>query len=278
MKKTTNSFLNLRLSRLFIVAVPLMILALSSCKKDEPNDTPDTPADVTVKDICGNTYKCVKIGEQYWMAENLRCNNYDTESGRAGDALKTTEDIASYAPYYADASDKSKWNETIYTQNLTLSDDQISKLGYLYNWAAAVGLEDETAAKQQTKPFDKQIQGICPNGWHVPTKAEWEALGVALGGAKDKDGSFPGIGKKLKTTSGWYDNGSGTDDCLFAALPAGYAYGSKIADVGARTFFWTANPEDGAFSYLYILAYHSDLLEHFSNSKYLGYSVRCVKN
>lgn len=236
--------------------------------------------DNTINDICGNTYKYVKIGNQVWMAENMRCDKYDTESGRPGASITkyTSENPGSstFAPYCADASEKNLWKSEDYVTEGLLP--QIEKLGYLYNWAAAVGLEDESAAKGQTAPFDGNRQGICPNGWHVPTKAEWDALGVAIGGTKDIDGKFPDVGKKLKTTSGWYDSGNGTDDYTFAALPAGYASGSIVNYVGGYAYFWTSTPQGGETAIGYGLIYNEDFLYNYSSNKILARSVRCVKN
>lgn len=259
-----------------ITITALTLLAvLSGCKKNEPVNS-------TVKDICGNSYKYVKIGEQYWMAENMRCNKYDTESGRAGATLSTSSSF--YGPYYKDASDWSKWETTEYSLNLT--DEQVSRLGYLYSWAAAVGLETAEQAMSQTSGFNGNRQGICPNGWHVPTTAEWDVLGVALGGVEDKYGFYI-VGRKLKATSGWYISGkygnfNGTDDYSFAALPAGYKpHEGIILDVGLYANFWTATPDkedyecaDGRY-----MNYSSDYLAHdFYFFKDYALSVRCVKD
>lgn len=253
-----------------ITITALTLLAvLSGCKKNEPVNS-------TVKDICGNSYKYVKIGEQYWMAKNLRCNKYDTESERAGATIPTSSSL--YEPYYKDASDWSKWETTEYSLNLT--DEQVSMLGYLYSWAAAVGLGTAEQAMSQTSGFNGNRQGICPNGWHVPTTAEWDVLGVALGGVKDKDG-FPNVGRKLKTSSGWYNNGNGTDDYSFAALPAGFDAEFVVFSVGKNANFWTATPDtdDKGCAYGRYMNYSSTYLSHdFYFFKDFALSVRCVKD
>ncbi len=193
-------------------------------------------SDYVVFDACDNMYNCVKIGGQWWMAENMRCNKYDTQSERAGLILETSE-LWLYAPYYADASDKSNWKQEGYSDNL--SDAQVEKLGYLYNWAAAVGLATEADVKSQTSAFDSPRQGICPNGWHVPTRVEFESL-VDYIETKDSKGDGT-AGKHLKTASGWY-SGNGIDAYSYAALPAGYAGGSSVLRVGRGAYFWTATP------------------------------------
>lgn len=271
MKESTNLFSRLRIGRLFLVAMTFVLLVLSGCKKGnepssannqndpEPGQTSD---DVTVTDACGNKYKFVTIGTQIWMAENMRCNKYDTESERAGATLSTSSS-STYAPYYTDGMNAT----TSYSGNLT--SEQRSKLGYLYNWSATVGLATESAATNQTSSFSGNRQGICPNGWHVPTSAEWSTL-------KNYVGS--NAGAKLKTTSGWYSGGNGTDAYSFAALPAGYANGYSVYYVGYGASFWTATPNYSYTAYSCNLNCNNDNMYSSSNNKNYAQSVRCVRN
>ncbi len=262
---------------------------LSACKKDsgnEPSPTPGpTPID-KVTDACGNTYPVVKIGKQYWMAENLRCDKYATQSEAynaswlTNNTIPTSEDDT-FTPYYTDASDKSKWDKWYdYSDNLT--DAQVKKLGYLYNWAAAVGVED--GYDYGSKPFSGNRQGICPNGWHIPSRAEWQTLYDYIYSAQKL--TSKAVGKYLKTTSGWYNGDSeykpGLDTYGFAALPAGDAGGSSVSRVGCDTNFWTATPKDdsdyGYHAYYRGLDYDYDYLYDGDHCKYYGWSVRCLKD
>ena len=230
-------------------------------------------------DICGNMYIYVTIGSQVWMAENMRCEKYDTESERTGAILSTSSD-ATYAPYYADASDKSLWDSKSLEYGAKLTSGQIEKLGYLYNWAAAVGIATAEDAKAQNSEFSTNRQGICPNGWHVPTNAEWDALGEALGGTKESNGIFPKVGRLLKTKSGWYDdnNGNGTDAYSFAALPAGEASGCTVYDVGRETEFCMSTPRSFSDANRRYLSYGSVDFHIFYGFKSYAQSVRCIKN
>lgn len=234
----------------------------------------------TVTDCQGHTYPVVKIGNQYWMAENLQCTKYDTQSERAGATLSTSNSSTD-APYYTDGRNTT----TKYSGNLT--SNQRKKLGLLYNWAAAVGLATESEAKSRTTAFSGRRQGICPNGWHIPTDAEWVALGNALGGTEEKNGNIPKVGKKLKATSGWHGGGNGTNDYSFAALPAGGALRSSVDRVGAIVEFWTATPRDVGLAYLRFLGCddiyryvgcNDDDLSSCSVSKNCARSVRCIRN
>jgi uncharacterized protein (TIGR02145 family) len=216
-----------------------------------------------VSDICGNTYRYVKIGNQVWLAENMKCNKYDTESEQAGVTLPTSNSTT-YAPYYTNGRNTT----TSYSGNLT--DAQREKLGFLYNWAAVVGLSSASEAKEQTTAFGGTRQGICPNGWHVPSETEWNELAETLGGSADS-------GKKLKTTSGWYDNGNGTDLYGFEALPAGYGNAYSVLNVGYGAYFWTATPYDEEFARNKYFNYTMDNLGSANISKWYVRSVRCVK-
>ena len=218
----------------------------------------------TVVDVCGNKYKYVRIGTQYWMAENMRCNKYDTHSEQAGRTISNSYSFLTLAPCYTDAS--KYWSSKQYSGNLTSS--QISKLGYLYSWAAAVGLLTGSEADNQKTNFNSKRQGICPNGWHVPTNTEWYTLQNYIGSRE---------GVKMKSSSGWYNSANGTDDYSFTALPAGNTASSSADYVGKETGFWTATPRgDGAQSRQ--LDSDNDFLGDYNSHKGMGYSVRCVKD
>ncbi|MCQ2370406.1 MAG: hypothetical protein MJ007_08065 [Paludibacteraceae bacterium] len=146
--------------RFISIALAGVLLVLSACKKD--NGKEPTPTD-KVTDACGNTYPAVKIGEQYWMAENLRCDKYanQSEAYREGRYTIPTSNHRIFTPYYTDASDKRIWNSYSEKYGKNLTDNQVAKLGYQYNWAAAVGVAD---GQKQTTAFSGNRQGICPTG------------------------------------------------------------------------------------------------------------------
>lgn len=164
------------------------------------------------------------------MTENMQCTKYDTQSEHAGATLSISSN-STYAPYYTDGRD------IISKCSGNITSNQRKKLGLFYNWAAAVRLASESEAKSITTAFSGIRQGIFPNGWHIPTDAEWVALGIALGDTKNNVGLFPMVGKRLKATAGWYKNGNGTDDYSFAALPAGSAFESTVPSMGVYAQF-----------------------------------------
>ncbi|MDY6372993.1 MAG: FISUMP domain-containing protein [Bacteroidales bacterium] len=262
-------------TKTLIMMAAVIATVASGCKKEsEPSSSSKTfPGNFNgyVTDCQGHTYPVVKIGDQYWMAENLQCTQYDTESERPGVEL-TTPTSPAYDPYYIDGRNY----QSSYTGSL--SDEQRKHLGLLYNWAAAVGFASEAEAKAQTSEFSGNRQGICPNGWHIPTATEWDILRNFIEGFEGKGENT--AGKYLKTTSGWYFDGNGVDEYGFAALPAGDSFGTQIADVGQYTYYYTATPNgvDEYSVYYYGIIHYKDYLHKNYDEKNNAKSVRCVKN
>ena len=189
----------------------------------------------------GQTYRTIKIGEQIWMAQNL---NYETADSYC------YSDVASNCAEY----------------------------GRLYTWAAAMDSAGTWSSNGKGCGYKKTcsptypVRGVCPEGWHLPSKNEWETLFAAVGGKLV-------AGSKLKSTSGWYKNGNGTDDFGFSALPAGYRYyiGSDYGE-GDGASFWssTENSSDGAY-HMYLDCDRDNAFLYYYSKNY-GFSVRCVKD
>ncbi len=148
----------------------------------------------------GKEYKTIKIGTQVWMAENL---NYRTPDGTSR-CYPTSGNTS--------LTDRDNTNCDIY--------------GRLYNWNTAMnGATSSTAVPNG-------VRGVCPAGWHLPSESEYEELNKAVGREKV-------AGKKLKTTSGWNNNGNGTDEFGFSALPGGYGYSAGyFGNVGDSGSWW----------------------------------------
>jgi len=157
----------------------------------------------------GQTYKIVTIGTQTWMAENL---NYDYNK----------ETATSYCYRKSSAN--------------------CDKYGRLYKWSAAMDsaaiFTKATAGRRRCGDGwycypSGIIRGVCPEGWHLPNKDEWDTLFTVVGGINS-------AGTKLKSTSGWNNGGSGTDAFGFSVLPAGYA-DSVFRNVGFNARFWSSS-------------------------------------
>jgi uncharacterized protein (TIGR02145 family) len=130
--------------------------------------------------------------------------------------------------------------------------------GRLYNW--------ETAQK------------VCPSGWHLPSDDEWKELEDFISG----EGHSGTEGTALKATSGWYNNGNGTDDYGFKAIASGNRmYNGDNYDfysMGQIVLFWTSTGGDSNLALNWTLVYHFEHLERGINDKSAGFSVRCVRD
>lgn len=225
----------------------------------------------TVNDYDGNTYKTVKIGTQWWMAENL----------------KTT--------HFSDGTDINFIENPIAWDNLTLSDkafcfynDSLSyagKYGAIYNWAAAMN----GAESSETTP--SQVRGVCPDGWHLPSDPEWIVMEMQLGMSYEEAWLLgwrgTNEGTKMKAKEGWNENGNGTNSSGFSALPAGIRSNNGLfSDAGKITHFWSTTEYINITSYAFNrqLNYNHSGVGWFYASHYYGYpkdfgfSVRCVKD
>lgn len=217
-------------------------------------------------------YRTVVIGTQTWMAANL---NY-----------------AYLEP--AGYQDSSSWcykNER----------DSCSKYGRLYYWGAAVdgagifGNNGKGCFDYKNCKIVEPARGICPKGWHLPSKEEFEILFDFVGG-KDI------AGKKLKSSEGWLHDGNGTDEYGFCAKPAGWIYrvdevdsgeslnnnyslGGYASLVGEKINFWTSffGIESGVKGEVdFGMVYWENRITYGSVSVYFNFdhafSIRCVKD
>lgn len=273
--------------KLLLLFAAALMMAATGCKKNDPSTGDDS-----VKDCQGNVYKSVKIGNQVWMAENLKCTQYDTESELAGKTVPDYTKEPGLLPFRVNAFNYSTWSKGDGEENPSnsqytgknLSQEQIAKLGCLYNWAAAVGLDDEALITNQSTDFSKKRQGICPNGWHIPTAAEFTELAKAVGGEPRTEKGYIAyelIGKFLKSTSGWFEDGNGSDTFGFNALPAGQSGEiGEIINVGVSTCFCTASPMNKSVVTVFDLQYSHNYFTQLDDYaiKEQAFAVRCVKN
>ncbi|WP_458450952.1 fibrobacter succinogenes major paralogous domain-containing protein [Fibrobacter sp.] len=218
------------------LATPCKTETVDNCEYGELTDDRD-----------GKKYKTVKIGDQWWMAENL---NYETESS----------DCFSYG------------------------DTNCVKYGRLYAWGDAMDSAGTWSTNGKgCGRFGKDcspiypVRGICPNGWHLPDTTEWGTLLAAVGGREI-------AGKKLKSMSGWYDykgeKGDGTDDFGFSALPAGLLGDDGYYDEGEAAYFWSSMHRGNLSAYDVFLCNQRDAVSMTVSYNNIDapVSVRCVKD
>ena len=146
--------------------------------------------------------------------------------------------------------------------------------------------DDPSNCAKYGRLYTYPVRGVCPSGWHLPSKTEFETLFSAVGGVQDESYTirWNGAGTALKSTSGWNEyegeSGNGTDAFGFSALPAGYrhvdgGYGLE----GNFAYFWSSTEYDSYNAYFMNLYYYrGDYADLHDHGKDYGHSVRCVKD
>jgi uncharacterized protein (TIGR02145 family) len=192
----------------------------------------------------GKVYQTVTIGNQEWMAENLA---YLPSVNMVADG---SEDAAgSY--YYVYGYDGTNVADAKATGNY-------ATYGVLYNWTAAMN--------------------ACPDGWHLPTDAEWRELTDYLG--KNAGGKLKATGTIKAGTGLWYGSNIGaTNETGFTALPGGSRnYGGTFSNIGLNGNWWSAT-EYGTYDAWYrYMGCGSSLVSRDGSNKELGFSVRCLRD
>ena len=149
--------------------------------------------------------------------------------------------------------------------------------GRLYIWSTAVGMsEDECVYGSYCSLLRGNVQGICPDGWHIPTNDEWGVLIIAVGGSNSST-----TGVKLKATTLWKakDGITNVDAVGFAALPAGdRGVGGGFYGVGSLAYFWSASQYKVDYPNFMTLRYDWRTASLSYCQKGEGFSVRCVKD
>jgi len=209
------------------------------------------------------SYITIQIGDQCWFAENLRTLTYSN-----GDSIPQGLTSAEWASITVGATTiygEGSSSCVSYSPDFDACDEMQSsaELGRLYNWYAV-----------------DDARGLCPTGWHVPTDDEWTIL---------KDFLTPQVfayneATALKSTTGWYNNGNGTDAYSFSAVPGGYRSQSNGAFQSSGLFgcWWTSSPNGSSSTFSqawYRDMTNSDtfimrLYDHYR----AGFSVRCILN
>ena len=186
--------------------------------------------------------KTIQIGSQVWMVENLNVDRF-----RNGDLIPEAGSKAAWKK-----AGKNKQPVWCYYDN---DPNNGASYGKLYNWYAV-----------------NDSRGLAPKGYHVPSDAEWTVLTNYLGGENV-------AGKRLKSTTGWNDQGNGTNSSGFSGLPGGNRYDDGLFLYIGEYGYWWSSTEDGTVTAWYRnLAYNDGKANRFSYDKGEGFSVRCLRD
>ena len=182
----------------------------------------------------------VTIGKQVWMVENLNVDKF-----RNGDPIPHAETDGEW-----EKAGENKQPAWCYYDNDPANG---AKYGKLYNWYAV-----------------NDPRGLAPEGWHIPTDTEWTDLENYLG---DCDGT------KMKSTSGWAEYGSGTNESGFSGLPGGCRedYGEYF-DIGKNGTWWGSADDNKVGDVARDLSYDDCYLYQIFPERGAGFSVRCIRD
>ena len=197
----------------------------------------------TVTDADGNTYSVVTIGSQCWMGENLKTSKF-----RDGSAIP-------------EVTDNEQWKNQLTPAFCWYNNDNSNDATYgkLYNWFA---IED--------------ARGICPDGWHVPSDAEYAVLTKYLGSADDVAGGR----LKEEGTANWAaPNEMASNSSGFTGLPGGMRFQEGQFDhMGKNGLFWSSRRESESLAFYLTLTYNNAASYRTYIYKRSGFSCRCVKD
>ena len=176
----------------------------------------------------------VRIGNQVWTKTNLNVTTY-----RNGDKIPQVQDGKAWSNLTTGA-----W---CYYENKTANG---TKYGKLYNWYAVC-----------------DPRGLAPNGYHIPTDNEWTILTNYLGGESE-------AGTKMKSRSGWKENGNGTNNSGFNGLPAGCrGFIGGFNGIGVNGSWWDSSEKNART----LLCINGHAVKFYGHKLY-GFSVRCIKD
>ena len=200
----------------------------------------------SVRDIDGNEYKTIQIGDQVWMAENLKTTRYQN-----GDPIEHLTDLNKWGHFQIN------YGAYIYYDNDT-SNKAIH--GALYNWYAA-----------------SDSRNVAPEGWRVPSSADWQELIDYLDPYLNKK-----YGYKLRETTSahWYFDTqmfyASTNSTGFTSIPSGKVVPGEFMDKGgAWAYYWTSTGTYDGSNCIYLL---NDITIDQMQPNARGFSIRCIKN
>jgi len=228
----------------FVTLVFIVFFMLLYCSK-QPTGLEHVHLEYgTVTDIDGNEYHTVKIGTQWWMAENLKVTHYRNSD----DVPNVTED-SSWINLRTGAYCSYENHE-----------DTVSTFGRLYNWYAVV-----------------DSRGLAPTGWHIPSDDEWQTLVEYLEGDSTAGGKMKETGS-LRWNS---PNTGATNESGFTALPGGFRSGviNDFSAIGEGAWVWSSTESITICTWCRILSNKNSVVNRIEGGmKLFGLSVRCIKD
>jgi uncharacterized protein (TIGR02145 family) len=230
------------------ICIIFLFAHLISCKKEKEEKKEIETS--TVSDVEGNVYKTVKIGDQWWMAENLKVTKYN-DGSLIAEVLDSENDTVW----------SNKTEGALYFNEINSS--------VLYNGLVL-----------------KDSRKVAPSGWHIPSDEEWKTLEKTMGMSSDEvektawRGTNVGNKMTIKSSVGWPSASVlyGTNDFGFSAIPGGcVVYDGYKNKQGSMAFWWSSTSINDDFWYRYLDYQKSDVFRQHAYKKY-GFNIRCIKD
>lgn len=230
-----------------------LIILLAFLLSAIPSIIAQVPKGRTITDIDSNVYSTLVFGKYEWMTQNLKTTTYNN-------GVKILN-----------VTDNKVWIGLKSGAYSWYNNDEINAKTYgaLYNWYAV------------------NTGNLCPIGWRVPTDKEWKDLegyidtkyGTGSSVWDSTRGRGFDVGLRLKSTSGWDMDGNGTDNFGFTALPSG----ERVSDgrffiKGKNGFWWSSTEHDASKAWYRCMIYFLDIVLRDIHPKFMGFSVRCIKD
>lgn len=217
----------------------------------------------------GNTYLTLEYGNKVWTTENMRYLPQVVGPSTSSNSL----------PYYYVYGYSNSNNNVTEAKNMA----EYSRYGVLYNWKAAMN----EAGSSNTNPSG--VQGVCPDGWHIPSKVEWEELVAFLGSNPEYtcNNTAVNVAKAIASTEDW---NTSTTDCAvgndrslnnasgFTGLPGGQKNAGGFSGKLDSADWWTATESGANSAYREEITKDSKTLGNSGKAKGWAFSVRCVKD
>ena len=221
----------------------VLIFTCSCSKDDNPEDNEfsgDTGTFTDARD--GQVYNWLRIGEQIWMAENLKATKYNDGTPIPLVTINGAWIKLSKPGFCWYENDEDTYKDTY---------------GALYNWYAV------------------NFPQLSPAGWHIPGDEEWTELTDYLGGADDAGGKLKETG-----TANWTDPNTGaTNESGFTGLPGGWRVtDGSFNRLEHYAYWWSATGSSSYSAYSRSVIYDDDDVEREESAKIMGLAVRCVKD
>ena len=223
-------------------------------------------------DIDGNTYNTILIGSQCWMTENMRTSKFAD-----GTEIEFNDERSEKIPhrYLPNGNEKN-----------------VAKVGYLYNWPAVMN------GKTTSNAIPSGVQGMCPDGWHVPSDSEYVQLFDYIGNieeyicGQDNETYGPGIAAALCSNELWKtwatpcSPGAGiqtqsNNATGFSAMPAGCLGTEDYLQFTTGAYLWTTTEQPKTWqpdAFNIFIDFGLPFIQNTSAWIDAGYSVRCLKD